>query len=39
METMAERTVYRAQKGPQEEFLRNPSDIIVYGGAAGVLAL
>lgn len=30
-----ERKVYRAQKGPQEDFLRNPSDIILYGGSAG----
>jgi len=27
--------VIRPQAGPQEAFLANPADIVIYGGAAG----
>ena len=27
--------VLKPQKGPQEDFLSNKADIVIYGGAAG----
>ena len=27
--------VIRPQPGPQEQFMANPADIIIFGGAAG----
>lgn len=29
------RKVYRPQAGKQEEFLRNPASVVLYGGSAG----
>lgn len=31
----ADNLVIRAQPGPQEDFLKSPSDIVIYGGGAG----
>jgi len=32
---MSEQTILRAQAGKQSDFLANPADIVIYGGAAG----
>lgn len=34
MEAIAEQREFKAQAGPQEQFLSSPADIVVYGGAA-----